>query len=93
MTQRRSGTRLRDRTRLFRIVDAVGRWSMIDIFMLSVLVALVRMQLLASVTPGAGAICFAAVVILTMLSAFAYDPRLMWDAAGQTACAAAEAEA
>ena len=92
MTQRRSGTRLRDRTRLFRIVDAVGRWSMIDIFMLSVLVALVRMQLLASVTPGAGAICFAAVVILTMLSAFAYDPRLMWDAAGQTACAAAEAE-
>ena len=93
MTQRRSGTRLRDRTRLFRIVDAVGRWSMIDIFMLSVLVGLVRMQLLASVTPGLGAICFAAVVILTMLSAFAYDPRLMWDAAGQTACAAAEAEA
>ncbi len=93
MTQRRSGTRLRDRTRLFRIVDAVGRWSMIDIFMLSVLVGLVRMQLLASVTPGVGAICFAAVVILTMLSAFAYDPRLMWDAAGQTACAEAEAEA
>jgi len=92
-TQRRWGGRLRDRTRLFRIVDAVGRWSMIDIFMLAVLVGLVRMNLLASVTPGVGAVCFAGVVILTMLSAFSFDPRLMWDAAGQTACAEAEAEA
>ncbi|HEY0205776.1 MAG TPA: paraquat-inducible protein A, partial [Acetobacteraceae bacterium] len=67
-TQRRAGWRLRDRTRLYRIVDAIGRWSMIDVFMLSVLVGLVRMQLLASVTPGVGAICFAGVVILTMLA-------------------------
>ena len=92
-TQRRWGGRLRDRTRLFRIVDAIGRWSMIDVFMLAVLVGLVRMNLLASVTPGVGAVCFAGVVILTMLSAFSFDPRLMWDAAGQTACAEAENEA
>ena len=66
---------------------------MIDVFMLAVLVGLVRMDLLASVTPGVGAICFAAVVILTMLASFSFDARLMWDAAGQTACAKAEAEA
>ena len=92
-TQKRAGGRLRDRARLYRIVEAIGRWSMIDVFMLSVLVGLVRMELLASVTPGVGAICFAGVVILTMLAAFSFDPRLMWDAAGQTACAQAEAEA
>ena len=92
-TQRRATGRLRERTRLYRIVDVVGRWSMIDVFMLAVLVALVRMNLLASVTPGLGAICFAGVVILTMLASISFDPRLMWDAAGQTACANAEAEA
>lgn len=92
-TQRHAAGRLRDRTRLYRIVDAIGRWSMIDVFMLSVLVALVRMGLLASVTPGLGGVCFAAVVILTMLAAFSFDPRLMWDAAGQTGCDAAQAEA
>ena len=89
-TQMRTARRLRDRTRLFRIIDAIGRWSMIDIFMASILVALVRMGLLASITPGLGALCFAGVVILTMLASFSFDPRLMWDAAGQTACDAAE---
>ena len=92
-TQRGATKRLRDRTRLYRIVDALGRWSMIDVFMLSILVALVRMGLLASVIPGLGGVCFASVVILTMLAAFSFDPRLMWDAAGQTGCDEAEAEA
>jgi paraquat-inducible protein A len=73
--------RLRDRTVLYRIVDAVGRWSMIDVFMLSILVGLVRMGNIASVEPGAGAVMFCAVVILTMLAARSFDPRLMWDAA------------
>jgi len=90
-TQQRARWGLRDRTRLYRIVDTIGRWSMIDVFMLAVLVGLVRMELLASVTPGIGAVCFAGVVILTMLASFSFDPRLMWDAAGQTACAEAEA--
>ena len=80
-TQRGSPVRLRQRTRLYRFVDVIGRWSMIDVFMISILTALVRMGFLASVTPGPGAICFAGVVILTMLAAFSFDPRLMWDAA------------
>ncbi len=92
-TQSRAGWRLRDRTRLYRIVEVIGRWSMIDVFMLSVLVGLVRMELLASVTPGIGAVCFAGVVILTMLASFSFDPRLMWDAAGQTARTGAETQA
>jgi paraquat-inducible protein A len=76
-----SGRGLRDRTVLYRIVDAIGRWSMIDIFMESILVALVQFGQLASVYPGPGAIAFAAVVILTMLAARSFDPRLMWDSA------------
>ncbi|MDB5402130.1 MAG: paraquat-inducible protein [Acetobacteraceae bacterium] len=76
-----SGKALRDRTILYRIVDAIGRWSMIDIFMESILVALVQFGQLASVYPGPGAIAFAAVVILTMLAAHSFDPRLMWDSA------------
>jgi paraquat-inducible protein A len=81
LTQMRSRARLTDRTRLFRIVDFVGRWSMIDVFMLSILTALVQMGVLASVTPGYGAVAFASVVVLTMLAAISFDPRLMWDAA------------
>jgi paraquat-inducible protein A len=96
-THRGSGWALHDRTVLYRIVDAIGRWSMIDIFMESILVALVRFGQLASVYPGPGAIAFAAVVILTMLAAQSFDPRLMWDSArirAETAqAAAARAEA
>jgi paraquat-inducible protein A len=61
----------------------VGRWSMIDVFMISILTALVRMGAIASVMPGPGAVSFCAVVILTMLAALSFDPRLMWDAAGR----------
>jgi paraquat-inducible protein A len=70
---------LHDRTILYRVVEAIGRWSMIDIFMESILVALVQFGQLASVYPGPGAIAFAAVVILTMLAARSFDPRVMWD--------------
>ena len=80
-TQRGSAVRLVDRTRLYRLVDIIGRWSMIDVFMVSILVALVQMGVLAQVTPGFGGVFFAAVVIFTMLAAFSFDPRLMWDAA------------
>jgi paraquat-inducible protein A len=81
MTAEGSATRLRDRTRLYRFVDGIGRWSMIDVFMLTVLVGLVRMGFIATVLPGLGAIAFASVVVLTMFSAASFDPRLMWDAA------------
>ena len=80
-TQTRSGFRLHDRTVLYRIVDAIGRWSMIDIFMESILVALVQFGSLVTIDPGVGAIAFAGVVILTMFAAQSFDPRLMWDAA------------
>ena len=78
-THLRTGWALNDRTVLYRIVDAIGRWSMIDIFMESILVGLVQFGNIASVYPGPGAIAFAGVVILTMLSARSFDPRLMWD--------------
>jgi paraquat-inducible protein A len=72
-------THLRDRTVLYRIVRWIGRWSMIDIFMDSILVALVQFGGLVTIDPGIGAMFFAAVVILTMLAAESFDPRLMWD--------------
>lgn len=71
------------RTRLFRLVDMVGRWSMIDVFMISILVAVVRFNAMASVTANAGMVAFAAVVVLTLLAAWSFDPRIMWDAAGR----------
>jgi paraquat-inducible protein A len=83
MSQRRSRWHLRERTRLYRIIEAVGRWSMIDIFMLSILVALVRLGAVATVVPGVGAVAFATVVVLTMFAALVFDPRLMWDRAGE----------
>ena len=80
MTQRRSTKRLRDRTVLYRLVEGIGRWSMIDVFMVSILVALVQFGALVSINPGIGALAFASVVILTMFAAESFDPRLMWDA-------------
>jgi len=82
-TRRGSAWRLRDRTTIYRVVRWIGRWSMIDIFMDSLLVALVQFGGLVHIDPGGGAVAFAAVVILTMLAAECFDPRLMWDAAGE----------
>jgi len=82
-TERGKTGQLRNRTVIYRIVEAVGRWSMIDIFMLSILVALVQLGALATIEPGFGAVSFAAVVITTMIAAMTFDPRLMWDAAGE----------
>lgn len=78
--QRRSRWRPVDRTRLYRITEVVGRWSMVDIYVVTILVALVKLGSLATVKAGAGAVFFAAVVVLTMLAASAFDPRLIWDA-------------
>jgi paraquat-inducible protein A len=82
MTRRRSRARLRDRTRWFRFIRAIGRWSMVDIFVLNVLVALVHMGFLAVVLPGPGAMAFCAVVVVTLCATEFFDPRSMWDAAG-----------
>lgn len=83
--QRGSARRLRDRTLLYRVTEAVGAWSMIDIFLVGILVALVRMDGLAVVYPGIGATFFGAAVVLTMMAAHAFDPRLVWDRAGRRA--------
>jgi len=72
---------LRDRTRLYHIVRAIGRWSMIDIFMEALLGALVSFGSVITIEPGIGAVAFCGVVILTILAAETFDPRLMWDAA------------
>lgn len=69
----------RRRTRLYRVVRTVGRWSMLDIFVAAVLAAAVRIESIASVRPGPGALAFAAVVVLTMLASQAFDPRRIWD--------------
>ncbi len=77
--QRIHATRQQEHLRLYRLVEWVGRWSMIDIFVVAILAALVQFGGLAQITPGPGADAFAAVVVCTMLSAHALDPRLIWD--------------
>jgi len=81
LTHQRSGRYLVGRTRLYRVIDLIGRWSNIDIFMLSILVALVQFGVLSQVRAGFGAVAFGAVVIVTMVASRAFDSRLMWDAA------------
>jgi paraquat-inducible protein A len=83
-TQIGHGGWLRDRTRLYHVVRWVGRWSMIDIFMEALLGALVRFGNVITIEPGIGAVAFCGVVILTMIAAETFDPRLMWDAAART---------
>jgi len=77
--QRQSTWRPEDRTRLYQFTEFVGRWSMIDIFVIAILVALVRLGSVANIDAGVGAIYFAGVVILTMFSASYFDPRYIWD--------------
>jgi paraquat-inducible protein A len=67
------------RTRAYRMVEFVGRWSMLDIFVVTLTVALVRFDILAVITAGPGAIAFGCVVILTMVASAQFDPRLIWD--------------
>lgn len=67
------------RTRLYRLVELVGRWSMLDVYVVTLLVALVQLEALATIRPGTGALAFGAVVVLTMFAAMSFDPRLIWD--------------
>ena len=77
--QRRSSWRPMQRTGLYRIVERIGRWSMLDIFVVTLTVALVHFRSLAVITAGPGALAFGSVVILTMLASMQFDPRLIWD--------------
>lgn len=77
--QRKSRWRPAERTRLYRITEAIGRWSMTDIYVVTILVALVRLGNLATIEAGIGAIFFGAVVVLTIIAAMTFDPREIWD--------------
>jgi paraquat-inducible protein A len=78
--QRKSHWRPRERTVLYRLTEGIGRWSMIDVFVISILVALVKLGALATIEAGAGALAFSGVVVFTMFAAMSFDPRLIWDA-------------
>lgn len=82
---RRHPTSHEERTRLYRITELVGKWSMTDVFVVAILVALIQLGSLLQITTGAAAIAFGALVIVTMLAAESFDPRLIWDQLGEEA--------
>ena len=77
--QRKSQWRPVERTRLYRVTEAIGRWSMTDIYVVTILVALVQLGNLTTIEAGVGAIFFGAVVVLTIIAALTFDPREIWD--------------
>jgi paraquat-inducible protein A len=72
------GRRLRSRTRIYRFIDIVGPWAMLDVFLLAILVALVKLGQIATILPGPGLIAFTSVVVLTMFASASFDPRAIW---------------
>ncbi|MEO8753132.1 MAG: paraquat-inducible protein A [Casimicrobiaceae bacterium] len=80
---RGSATNNRQRTRMYRVVEFIGRWSMLDVFVDTFVVALVQLAPLMSVDPGPGVVYFMGVVVLTMFAAQSFDPRMIWDAASR----------
>jgi paraquat-inducible protein A len=79
----RFGYRPRALTRLYRITDYIGRWSMVDVFVVAILVGVVQLGSVMTINAGDGIFAFAGVVVLTMLAAHSFDPRLIWDAAAK----------
>ncbi|HCN46250.1 MAG TPA: paraquat-inducible membrane protein A [Pseudomonas sp.] len=77
--QRHQPLSARQRILMYRFIEFIGRWSMLDIFVIAILVAVVNFGRIASVEANLGAVAFASVVILTMLAAVTFDPRLIWD--------------
>jgi paraquat-inducible protein A len=77
----RTSLSVKARIHLYEVVEFIGRWSMIDVFVVAILTALVQLGFLASINPVTAAVFFALSVALTMLSAQALDPRLIWDSA------------
>ncbi|MFJ3158417.1 paraquat-inducible protein A [Pseudomonas protegens] len=77
--QRHQPLSARQRIIMYRFIEFIGRWSMLDIFVIAILVAVVNFGRLASIEANLGAVAFASVVILTMLAAVTFDPRLIWD--------------
>ena len=69
----------RERTLAYRIIEVIGRWSMLDIFVISILVALVKLGSIAEIEGGLAATFFVSVVVITIFAARSFDPRLIWD--------------
>ncbi|HEX3355931.1 MAG TPA: paraquat-inducible protein A [Tepidisphaeraceae bacterium] len=63
---------------IYKIIDAIGRWAMLDVFVLAILVSLVKLQRLATIIPGPGLLAFSAVVVLTILASACFDPEVIW---------------
>lgn len=78
-----SARRRRERTWIYRIIDVIGPWAMLDVFLLAVLVALVKLEKIATVLPGTGLLAFTAVVVLTILASASFDPKLIWEEPGK----------
>ncbi|MCM2265789.1 MAG: paraquat-inducible protein A [Desulfuromonadales bacterium] len=78
--QFRSHWHPKDRTALYRLTEVVGRWSMLDVYVVTILVALVKLGAVATIEAGPAAVYFATVVVITMIAAESFDPRLIWDA-------------
>jgi paraquat-inducible protein A len=74
-------TSFQQRTVMYRVTEFIGKWSMVDVFVVAILVALIQLGGLLSITAGTAAIAFGGVVVVTMLSAESFDPRLIWDQA------------
>jgi len=78
---RKQKTSFQQRTRMYRVVEFVGKWSMTDVFVVAILVALIQLGGLLSITAGSAAIAFGGVVVVTIVAAESFDPRLIWDQA------------
>ncbi|RZI69474.1 MAG: paraquat-inducible membrane protein A [Variovorax sp.] len=77
--QRRSRWRRAERAKLYHVIEIIGRWSMLDVFVVALLAGLVRIQGFAEITAGVGIAAFGSVVVLTMLASLSFDPKLSWD--------------
>ena len=89
--QRRSAWRPLWRSRVYRFIDFIGRWSMLDIYVITLLVGLVQIQTLAAIKAGPGVLAFGALVVVTLFATQSFDPRLIWDAAGNADAAKTDA--
>jgi paraquat-inducible protein A len=78
--QRRSQWAMRERARLYRFIELIGYWSMLDVLVVALVAALVQFRSLSTIEPRLGILFFGFVVVLTMLAAMSFDPRLIWDA-------------
>lgn len=82
LAQKRSPNNLKARTRIYGMVEFIGQWSMLDVFVVTLLAALGKFGNLLDIVPGAGAAAFGGVVVITMIAAMGFDPRLSWRLAG-----------